>query len=95
MTTNKAIELLAKVIEKKQLSADEANGLLRVITDYTYALDLLDRYVLQTLQIEDTSGVGTFQITYQIAKKAIKELGNHIGAKVFLENKKMSHLKVL
>jgi hypothetical protein len=68
---NKAVTLLANIIDRKELSADEANGLLRVITDYTYGLDLLDRYDFQTLRIENTSGKGSFQINYKIAKNAI------------------------
>jgi hypothetical protein len=30
------IKLLSNVIEHKELTADEATGLLKVITDYTY-----------------------------------------------------------
>lgn len=37
------VRLLSNVIEHKQLTLDEANGLLRVITDYTYGLDTLDK----------------------------------------------------
>lgn len=48
----KTVKLLSNVIASKALSADEATGLLRVITDYTYALDTLDRYDYQKLEIE-------------------------------------------
>lgn len=41
------VRLLSNVIEHKQLTLDEANGLLRVITDYTYGLDTLDKYDYQ------------------------------------------------
>jgi len=43
------VRLLSNVIEHKQLMLDEANGLLRVITDYTYGLDTLDKYDYQQL----------------------------------------------
>jgi hypothetical protein len=43
------VRLLSNVIEHKQLTLDEANGLLRVITDYTYGLDTLDKYDYQQL----------------------------------------------
>jgi prophage maintenance system killer protein len=74
-----AVALLTGIMERKKLSSDEATGLLRVIADYTYALDLLDRYDTQSLKIEDTSGKGTFQITYEAAKKAINELSRKLG----------------
>jgi hypothetical protein len=38
------VRLLANVTGTKVLSTDEASGLLKVITDYTYALDVLDQY---------------------------------------------------
>jgi hypothetical protein len=38
------VKLLSGIVDRKFLSADEATGLLRVITDYAYAPDLLDRY---------------------------------------------------
>jgi hypothetical protein len=90
---NKAVTLLANIIDRKELSADEANGLLRVITDYTYGLDLLDRYDFQTLRIENTSGKGSFQINYKIAKNAIKKLGKHTGAKGFFGKEKDESFK--
>jgi hypothetical protein len=58
------ISMLSRIIDRRALSADEATGLLRVIADYAYALDLLDRYDHQTLEISETSGKGVFQITY-------------------------------
>jgi hypothetical protein len=38
------VRLLGNVIENKALNSDEAAGLLKVITDYAYALDVLDQY---------------------------------------------------
>jgi prophage maintenance system killer protein len=74
------VALMSGLIDRKQLSADEATGLLRVITDYAYALDLLDRYDHQSLKIEETSGNSTFHISYEAAEKSIKELNRRLGA---------------
>jgi len=49
------VKLLSNMIEQKELSADEAIGLLQVITDYTYALDTLDKYDYQSLEINNTT----------------------------------------
>ena len=38
------VKLLGNVIGSKALNSDEATGLLKVVTDYAYALDVLDRY---------------------------------------------------
>ena len=45
----KTVKLLSNVLKNKELTSDEATGLLHVITDYTYALDTLDRYDYQQL----------------------------------------------
>jgi hypothetical protein len=60
------VRLLGKVTTSKDLSSDEASGLLKVITDYTYALDVLDQYDHQILEIHDTTPKELFQITYDI-----------------------------
>ncbi len=38
------VKLLGNVVERQALNSDEATGLLKVVTDYAYALDVLDRY---------------------------------------------------
>ena len=48
------------------------DGLLKIISDYAYALDILDQYDYQSLQIHSTSGKETYQLTYSEAIKQIK-----------------------
>jgi prophage maintenance system killer protein len=74
-----AVKLLANVLEQKELSADEASGLLKVITDFTYALDTLDRYDYQKLEITDTTRKESFHATYENAMQAIGELRDKFG----------------
>ncbi|MBT3581536.1 virulence protein RhuM/Fic/DOC family protein [bacterium] len=71
--------LLSNVVKNKQLKKDEAIGLLEIITDYTYALDLLDKYDHQALEIENTNTFEIFKITYNEALAAIKMLKNKFG----------------
>ncbi len=66
------VKLLANVIGKKELSADEATGLLQVITDYTYALDTLDKYDYQQLTVEQITEGDKFHANYENAMEAIK-----------------------
>jgi death-on-curing family protein len=49
-------------------------GLLEVISDYNYALGLLDDYDYKRLKISHTSKEERFVLTYEAAIKAVKEL---------------------
>ncbi|NUO01344.1 MAG: virulence RhuM family protein, partial [Saprospiraceae bacterium] len=60
----KALELLEHVTNQTLLSSDEATGLVRVMTDYVFALDILDQYDHQTLAIRQISTNENFRITY-------------------------------
>jgi hypothetical protein len=73
------VKLLGNVIGSKSLNSDEATGLLKVVTDYAYALDVLDRYDHQVLEIEATTPKELFQITYSTAMEAIKGLKDKFG----------------
>jgi hypothetical protein len=46
--------------------------LVNVVTDYTYALDTLDRYDYQQLTIEHTTIEESFCATYESAMETIK-----------------------
>lgn len=82
------VKLLSNVIEKHELSADEANGLLRVITDYTYALDTLDKYDYQKLEIGQTTTKEPFKATYENAMQAIFTLKEKFGSNGLFANEK-------
>ncbi|MDR1755381.1 MAG: virulence protein RhuM/Fic/DOC family protein [Culturomica sp.] len=83
-----AVGLLANVLERQDLSADEATGLLKVITDFTYALDTLDRYDYQQLEITDTTAGAGFHATYESAMKVIGELREKFGSGGLFGNEK-------
>lgn len=82
------VKLLGNVIDNKELTSDEATGLLKVVTDYTYALDVLGRYDHQVLEIHDTTIEELFQITYDEAMKAIEGLRNKFGGSSLFGNEK-------
>ncbi|MBL7961875.1 virulence protein RhuM/Fic/DOC family protein [bacterium] len=71
----KTVHLLTNVIEQRELDSIEATGLLRVISDYAYALDVLDRFDHQSLEITHTKQKEVFKITYEEAIASIDELG--------------------
>jgi prophage maintenance system killer protein len=59
-----SVKILGNVLTYKALSNDESVGLLKIISDYAYALDILDQYDYQTLEIVNTSGKEIFQLSY-------------------------------
>lgn len=82
------VRLLNNVIESKPLTTDEASGLLKVLTDYTYALDVLDRYDHRTLTIEATHKKSLFIATYEEAMIAIHSLKDKFGGSSLFGNEK-------
>ncbi|MHB1191225.1 MAG: RhuM family protein, partial [Armatimonadota bacterium] len=66
-----AVRLVGEVLSQKALNAPQADGLLHVITDYAYALSLLDDYDHQRLAVRNTTRGESFQITYESARTAI------------------------
>lgn len=63
----KTVQILSKTIDYKQLSSDESSGLLKIISDYSYALGILDKYDYQSLTIDETSKKEVYRLTYDEA----------------------------
>ncbi len=82
------VRLLGNVIANKELNSDEATGLLQIVTDYTYALDVLDQYDHQILEIHGTTSKEIFQITYPASMNAIKGLKDKFGGSTLFGNEK-------
>jgi prophage maintenance system killer protein len=61
----KSIKLLENVVHQKQLNTEEATGLLKVISEYSNALDLLDQYDHQNLTIPITVDEKVVKLSYQ------------------------------
>lgn len=85
------VRLLSNVIEHKELTLNEANGLLHVITDYTYGLDTLDKYDYQRLEVEATTRTTSFRATYEEAMVAIHILQKKLEVVAYSEMKRTNH----
>ncbi len=68
------IRLVQNVIEHQTVTGDEASALLRVVSDYTYALDLLDDYDHQRVEISDTTRIAAVLVTYKETVRIIGKL---------------------
>jgi prophage maintenance system killer protein len=82
------VKLLSNVVETHTLTSEEATGLLKVVTDYTYALDVLDQYDHQVLEIQNTTSAELYIITYNEAMLAIKGLRDKFGGSSLFGNEK-------
>jgi len=67
-----SVKILGKVLNYKTLTNDGSIGLLKIISDYAYALDILDQYDYQSLEIKDTSGKEIYQLSYEEAMTQIR-----------------------
>ncbi|MRG43527.1 cytochrome C biogenesis protein CycH [Chitinophaga sp. SYP-B3965] len=82
------VRLMGNVSGAQKLSSDEASGLLKVIADYTYALDVLDKYDHRNLTIEATHKDQSFTFTYEESIKAIQGLKDKFGGSRLFGNEK-------
>jgi len=88
-----SVKILGNVLKYKELSNDESVGLLKVISDYAYALDVLDQYDYQSLKIHATSGKETYQLTYNEAIKQINLAKEFYGNSDLFGNEKDESFK--
>ena len=83
-----AIQLFGKVAKAEEISGTEAQGLLKVLSDFTIALDILDQYDHQTLKIKKSQSKELFRISYKEALKAVEGLKKKFGGSALFGNEK-------
>ena len=88
-----AIQLFDKVAHVKEISGSEAQGLLKVLSDFTVALNILDQYDHQTLKIKKSKSKEVFRISYKEAIKAVEGLKSKFGGSVLFGNEKDKSFK--
>ena len=66
--------LLEKTLNHQAVGEDEAKGLLKVISDYAYALSTLDRFDHGTLAVEGTTPPTSFMLEYDQAMDIVKSM---------------------
>lgn len=87
----RSIKLLENVVNHKQLNSDEATSLLKVITEYSHALNLLDQYDHRKLTIEKKEDKEINKLTYKEAIDQIKIWrDSHNGGTLFGNEKDAS-----
>ncbi len=88
------VRLMARTLENQQLlPTDEAEGIFRMVQDYVYALDTLDRYDYQSLVVDKTTQEEPFHATYDNAIEAINRLKEKFGGSALFANEKDESFK--
>lgn len=68
------VDLLTRTLANQQLVTETGKDVLRVVSDYAYALATLDRYDHGTLVVEKTSGPASFVLQYDEAISVVKSM---------------------
>jgi prophage maintenance system killer protein len=74
------VQLMAAVAERHPLTSEEAAAVLRVVSDYTFALDLLDDYDHQRVSLAKTTKVRAAPVTYEEARRIIERVKEKFAA---------------
>lgn len=88
-----AIKLVNAVQNSHLLNNDELKDTFKILTDYVYALDVLDRYDHQQLENEVSDLKGDFKIDYDSALEAIDDLRMKFGGSKLFGNEKDESFK--
>lgn len=83
------VTVLGRTVKSQEaLTSKDALDLIEVVSNYTYALDILDRYDYQQLSIEQTTSEEKFHATYEGAMNVIRELKAKFGGSKWFANEK-------
>jgi prophage maintenance system killer protein len=74
-----SLKLVRNVMNNIEITSDEARALLSVVTDYAYALDLLDDYDHQKITPSDVLVKPATGISYEEARKVVESLRSKFG----------------
>ena len=74
-----AVRLIANVAERRDLTGDEAKALLRVVADYSYALEVLDDYDHQRVRLGAVSRRKVSALSIGEARRAVETMRGQFG----------------
>ncbi|WP_169513192.1 virulence protein RhuM/Fic/DOC family protein [Hymenobacter aerophilus] len=82
------LALQGEIVENQELTPDQTTALLRVLSDYARALDVLDQYDHQRLRVVATSPDTPFELTYEAAMRAVDGLRAQFGGSTLFGREK-------
>ncbi|MSR67958.1 Fic/DOC family protein [Candidatus Peribacteria bacterium] len=73
-----AVNLIKQTIERKQLSGDESEGLLKVITDYAHTWSMLDQFDREELTAPKSQRGSRFKFAYEDVQSIVRALKKNL-----------------
>lgn len=89
----KSIEVFKRIADSHELRQDEFAGIINIISDYTYALDILDKYDHQNLKKEKVKKKSEYKINYDDTLDVINNLKKKFGGSSLFGKEKDHSLK--
>ncbi|MDO4160700.1 MAG: RhuM family protein [Prevotellaceae bacterium] len=90
----KLVNVLGRTVKAQEsLTSEDALNLVEVVSDYTYALNTLDKYDYQLLAMERTTNEEKFHATYESAIQAIEGLKAKFGGSQLFGSEKDDSFK--
>ena len=88
------VQMVGRTLQNQPLlKNDENQALFDIVVDYTYALNTLDDYDYQRLDVKETTQEEKFQATYDNAMQAIAALREKFGGSSLFGNEKDDSFK--
>ncbi len=88
-----AIRMVSELPERTTLSSDEASSILKILHEYSYALDILDQYDHQQVAVRYTQSKEAYRLTYQEARSQIDRWRQYQQAGALFGNEKDDSFK--
>lgn len=79
----KTIDVLKKTVDNQSVKLDDVKDLIKVIADYSHALDVLDGYDHQSLGIMDVSKKEAYRLNQDECMAIIKEMEHEFNTGYF------------
>jgi hypothetical protein len=92
---DKTVKLIAGVVERRDLSGDEARALLQVVSEYSHALDLLDDYDHQRVEAPDRTSDVIHILSYEEALRIVDRCVDGLANLLFSALKRIKVWRVL
>lgn len=74
-----SVKLLENVLSLDEITQEQARGIIEVITDYAYALEILDKYDFKKLSLKKTTKKEHYKLNYSESMQLIKNLKKQFG----------------
>ena len=88
------VQIVGRTVQSKAIErTDETQAIFDVVVDYAYALDTLDNYDYERLNVKETTPEVRFHATYENAMQTIGALREKFGGSTLFGNEKDDSFK--